>query len=119
MSGEGVVERACRLPRDFHDFGNLSAFDLVRRSGYLENPEALVPSAVLDFLRRNPALIEDWLRWSADKRVGSGCAFYEKDDTYVVGLVPAGKEKMLVFTDKCLACSEFVVRELRWMTGYR
>jgi hypothetical protein len=118
MSGESVVERACRLPRDFHELGNLSTFDLVRQSGYLDLPETLASEAAADFLRRNPSLVEDWLIWSSDKRVGSGWAFYEKSGGYIVELVPAGKDKKLVFADKFLACAEYVVRELRWIAGY-
>ena len=118
MSGESVVERACRLPCDFRELGNFSAFDLVRRSGYLDAPETLTPQAAADFLRRSPFLVEDWLIWSADKRVGSGWAFYEMGGRYVIELVPTGKKNKLILADKFLACAEYVVRELRWIAGY-
>src|SRR5262249_40626120 len=54
----------CRLPVDF--YAGRPLCDLIRSSGLTTSPESLTREAVLEELRREPALIDEWQQWSED-----------------------------------------------------
>jgi hypothetical protein len=109
MKAPLVVERVCRLPIDFRD-GTKSPLQLVRDSGYLENPVALTIEAVEDALRRKPELVDEWLGWSEDKRVSSGWYFLKAGTQFVVGYYPRGEKRL--YADRIAACADFVIHDV-------
>jgi hypothetical protein len=104
-----LVEQLCRLPADFYD-GSKSMAQLVAESGIAIHPEIVTTSSVSAYLRDYPAIIDPWLKWSANKRVLSGWYFLQRSGRYVVGFHPIGE--VLSFSQPELACAEFVVREV-------
>lgn len=60
----------CRLPRIFRG-GAESARKIVHKSRV--HPKLITVEAVKAVLDTDPGLIDDWQRWSEDKRVSSGC----------------------------------------------
>jgi len=109
MSAETVVERLCNLPNAFRG-GMKSSVQLVAESGIAQCESALSVDAVAQHLGKHPELIEEWLRWSDDKRSSDGWYFLRGDDAYVVGFYP--NRKALRFSRAEIACAEFVVREI-------
>lgn len=110
MSPESVVENLCRIPIAFHG-GMKSAIQLVAESGIDQCESALSVDAVAQHLARCPYLIEEWIRWSDDKRTSGGWYFLRDDSGYVVGSYPT--RKVLYFSEATVACAEFVVREVQ------
>jgi hypothetical protein len=98
----------CTLPARFKG-GEVSAAQLVRESGYVENPTSLTRVDVVCFLSTRPELIETWLHWSRDKRASSGWYFSREGDGYIVGCLPDGPRT--TFQSMADACAEFVLRE--------
>lgn len=65
------IERVCAIAREFRD---RSLREAINASGYREiRPELTIP-ALQDVLENNPDLVEDWLRYSEDKRTSGGWA---------------------------------------------
>jgi hypothetical protein len=121
-----IIERLCHLPIDFHE-GNRSPRELVRSSGLVNSPQILTREAVLEVLRRQPALIDKWQAWSDDKRT-DGWGFQSAEKPYrVFDLSVFGRrlnrhtlipEKIVIndsldFSDRAEACAEFIVREIQ------
>lgn len=67
--GSDDVAYLCRLPRIFRG-GTESARNLVHKSR--TNPKLITVEAVKAALDADPGLIDDWQRWSEDKRISSG-----------------------------------------------
>lgn len=107
---EAVVERICRIPLD-SEHGDVSAYELVTRSGVRECMESLVRDDVSAYLRRNSFLIERWLTLSADQRIPSGWFFAEEDRKYLVQYYPDGQR--LTFDEATEACADFICRWVR------
>jgi hypothetical protein len=66
--------------------------------------------SVVEFLNSEPELVDEWLRWSADKRTSQGYYFLVEDRHYVVGYFPG--DERVKFDDPVLACANFVVKEI-------
>lgn len=111
-----TVEALCRLPVDFHALGNVSAIDLVIRSGY----PAVASQVTADRARRclavHPDWVDAWFVWSDDQRSSPAWWLAETSaTTYEVGyhdpnLEP--REPPLVFKERVHACAEFMVRAM-------
>jgi hypothetical protein len=109
MKPNEVAERACGLPAAFYD-GSKSMVQLIKELGIGERLNLLTVDNVHDCIARHPDLVEQWLRWSANKRVTSGWYFTRQGDEYEVGFYPDGK--VMTMDDAAFACAEFVIREV-------
>jgi hypothetical protein len=106
-----MIENVCRIPADFRALQTRSVVDLVKSSGYLDDPDSLTVEAVTLHLRSNPGLVDAWLMYSRDKRSRSGWYIRKAGDgKYEVGWYPDGER--LALTDSVLATAEFIVREM-------
>lgn len=105
-----VVERVCRLPRDFRLVGTKSVIQLAEEIGLLAHRECVTSGAVESRLLAQPELVDDWLHWSADQRKSPAWYFCEDGEGYVVGYLPNGEEKR--FTDRTSACTQYVIHEI-------
>lgn len=110
MAPGTVVERLCRIPAEFSG-GNKSPVQLVAESGLAQRESALSVEAVSTYLSRYPALVEQWLRWSEDKRASPGWYFMRESNKFVVGYYPNGET--LSFAEALPACAEFIIREVQ------
>jgi hypothetical protein len=109
-----LVEKICWLPTACKTIQTKSAFQLVKESGFFENPGALSQSRVESYLRKHSYLVHDWLIWSVDKRTDRGWYFLEEAGHFVVGYSPpvGPLRDQITFSDPVKACAEFVIREL-------
>jgi hypothetical protein len=114
MNSEAVA-RVCRLPVEFPSSG-ISWRDLVAKSGWPADPESILGKQLAEYLRDKPALVDAWLGYSEDKRSSPG--WYLQEDGrggYIVGWYPGPKQDR--FSDRILACAEFIRRELEEAVG--
>ena len=91
MKPEEVVERVCRMPVDFYTLHTKSMVQLVAESGIEEFPEALTVANVAAYIADHPDLVEEWLAWSANQRVGSSWYFSRREGACVVSFYPKGE----------------------------
>lgn len=109
MNSDAIIERVCRLPIDFYG-GSKSIVDLVSESGISDVPSTLTSAEILKYVRNHPEVVDQWLKWSANKRVDSGWYFERRRDHFLVGFNPNGDT--LRFEDQAAACAEYIVREV-------
>ena len=104
-----LLERICRLPLDFMS-GDKSCAQLVKESGYSVSSTALTMSELTKFLEAEPALMDAWTTWSADKRVSSGWYVAFTGGQWEVGCYPDGPVSH--FANRASAVAEFISREI-------
>ena len=107
MGSAKSLDAVCRIPSVFYR-GGLSFVQIVRDSGV--SKDDLSKETLVQVLGSDPCLVNDWLRWSMDKRVSSGWFFKQEENGYLVGFYPDGQH--LFFEDAATACSEFIVNEV-------
>lgn len=106
-----TVSAICRLPSTAREIQTKSIYHLLKESGYRQFRDQITPNVLVECLRRERHLINDWMLYSEDKRTGSGWYFeVSGEDRYVVGYYPKGPE--MSFSDPALACAEFIAREV-------
>ncbi len=110
-----IIERICRFPVDFYA-GKMTLGQLVLKSEILDALPLLTTQNVKAHLSAHPELIDQWLDWSADKRVSSGWYFTFNHGKYRVGFYPG--IEFSEFDDPELACAEFINREARYHVEY-
>jgi len=113
VDADSIVEKVLRIPNDFHRVSTVSPVVLLKVSGYFESPQVVNRDRVLAYLKRNPALADEWQIWANEQRAQSGWAFWAKDGNYEVFHLSGAVNESLTFHDRLEACAEFVLREIR------
>jgi hypothetical protein len=119
MGARSVAEMVCRIASDFNRIGTVSVLDLLRSSGYLQDPIALLEYHLEDVLRSYPELIDEWLRFSEDKRESNGWYLLRPSTEtaeWIVGHYPKGLERR--FLDRFKGCAFFVKQEIEAYRSY-
>jgi hypothetical protein len=109
MTLDATVERISRLSVDFYA-GAKSMAQLISESGITRFPLALSIRHICAYITAHPEIVDDWLRWSENKRVSAGWYFIRRASGFEVGFHPDGE--VLSISDPNLACAEFVAREV-------
>jgi hypothetical protein len=121
MGTPSIAEMVCRIASDFYRLGNISVLDLLRFSGYLHDPDAVLEHHLEDVLRSHPDLIEEWVKLSGDKRTGSGWYLLgpirSDNPEWIVGYYPKGREQRC-FSDRFKACAFFIKQEVEANRSY-
>jgi hypothetical protein len=101
------AEYLCRLAGVFYK-GRKSMRQLVEETGV--DTRDLRAEALEPVLRKNPELIEEWQRWSENRRTSSGWFLAIENGSPVVGHMPDRSRQ--AFPDLASACAEFIAREI-------
>ena len=113
---KNVVTRILNLPERFYSpENNQSIYSLLQYTGYFEVYENINENIIREVLEQQPHYIEQWLRWSEDKRGGSGWYFMQDGSRkYVVGFLDSDKGtiKKMEYSDKENACASFIKQEI-------
>lgn len=109
------VERICHIARDFRRPGAESLRALVETSSY----RAVRPDLDIARLERaveaDPRLVDDWLRYSEDKRTSGGWAFYADGANGWVVEQPFPETGTAVVRNHekaATACADYILTEL-------
>ena len=107
-----VVSAVCSLAEDYRTFGNRTAVELVRRSGYLARRSDVTVDRLAACLATNPAFVRAWFAWSDDTRANAHWYIRECGPaSFEVGFLDgAGIHSVVAFDDEVRACAEFVHR---------
>lgn len=114
-----IIEAMARLPVVFHE-GELSPQTIVREGGLAEGGSAVTVAAMREYLAAHPELLNEWRRWSMDKRTGQGWTFFENLPRWpwqkrwgVAHFSRPGKRDHAAYSDDPYeACAIFVLREV-------
>jgi len=109
-----VVSAVCSLAEDYRTFGNRTAVELIRRSGYLEHRSDVTVDRLAEGLAANPELVRAWFAWSDDTRSDAHWFLRTcgQDSFELAFLDPAGVHSAVAFDDEVRACAEYVHREV-------
>lgn len=109
-----VAADVCRLPIDWGAEGNISASDLVRRSGYLAVRSHIDVPELMSCLADHPDWVRAWFRWSEDQRTVPSWGLTSRGSNayYLTYYDPeqAAQLDPVVFDDKVRATAEYVHR---------
>jgi hypothetical protein len=85
---------------------------------YRQIRPTLDAASVGEIVRSDPELVEDWLRFSADKRTKGGWAFYPGGDGWIVSepFPEAGPIVTRRHSDEAAACADYILTELDFWT---
>jgi hypothetical protein len=102
------------IPRKFEDFGNVSMYSLLRDSGYFEAHNQISESTIREALRAHPDMVDEWIRFSEDKRTNAGWYFRPTDRGYQVGYFSRAQSciKSTEYRDRTEACAVFIKNEI-------
>ena len=110
MADDERFARICDLPAAFRR-GEGSFRDLVRARGFAEFRGQFAARELADYLRARPALIDQWVAYSEDKRTSDG--WYLRPP-FSVGRItrepPPAREQR--YRDLAAACAAFIIAEL-------
>ena len=104
-----LTSNLVEIPRRLRD-ENCSMLGLVLASGFPSFGAAPSSEDLVRYLEANPSLIDDWLRYSEDKRTASGWFFREGKDGWIVGYFPGGPND--IFESRSQGCAAFIQREV-------
>ena len=112
---QDLLNKIIRLPRDFYN-NELSIHELLKSTGYFEYYDFIKQKTILEALEKSEEYINDWLEWSANKRITFGWYFKREDNKYLVGyLDPNNGNSMNNFTefsDSKNACAYYIKNEI-------
>lgn len=109
-----TISKVCSIPRDFHTQQTKSINQLFNESGYLEQPEVVTKEKLIDHLKANPDLIDDWENYSSDKRISQGWYFMKDKSEWIVGYTGTqSQEQIQAFSSSFESCAEFILHELK------
>lgn len=111
-----AVEAIARLAYDFYAAGNLSAVELVRRSGYLSDPNATSASGLARVLDEHPEWADAWWTYVDDYRSSPAWAIAPRaDGAYEVWYFEPGagsRSGATVIQGRTEAIAEYVKRHV-------
>jgi len=117
MGMNSVAEKVSRMASEFYRLRNISMIDLLRSSGYVQNPSAVMEQDLEEVFRAEPELIDAWVRLSENKRTRYPWLLVRgsSPDSGCIVMYPNGRRHRR-FPDACKACAFFVKQEIE---GYR
>ena len=102
------------IPRKFEDLGNVSIYSLLCDSGYFETHSQISERTIREALRAHPETVDEWMRFSEDKRTNAGWYFRPSQKGYEVGYFSRsqGSVKSAEYSDRTEACAVFIKNEI-------
>jgi len=110
---DAELREICSLPAAYRD-SELSWLELVGRSPYARNRDAITEELLAAFLSVHSELIELWLAWSEDKRSTPNPFFRRAGSRYELGYVERGGRfrPSEFFDEPARPCARFILQEL-------
>jgi hypothetical protein len=113
---DDIIRAVCEMAHAFKSRGNVSMVDLLRESGYLQDPESADESAIERHLRRSPELVASWVCYSEDQRASPAWYMREPETVgghWVVGHMSASgtHSERRSFANGFAACAFYIKRQ--------
>jgi hypothetical protein len=107
------LREICSLPAAYRESG-LSWRELVSRSPYAGNRDAVTEERLTSFLDTHSELVDLWLAWSEDKRSTPSPFFRRSGSRYELGYVERGGRfrPSEFFDEPPRPCARFILQEL-------
>lgn len=113
-SNDQLANAVASLAGRYRRQEELTIYELLMRTGYLERREELTGEAIRRALATSPEYLVEWLEYSANKRSSAGWYIREQHGRVEVGNLrsdgSAAEERS--YADLEEACGDFILREL-------
>jgi hypothetical protein len=111
---QDCINAICRFPRSYHDGANRTPRQIYVDSGYETYYRDITQEQIENELESNPSFVDDWDRWSDDKRWSPAWGFGGDDNgRWFVRLCKnSGQGEAIVFTEQFSACALMVRLEM-------
>lgn len=112
-----VANKVADIPKDFHELGNKSKYQLVIDSGYVDKHEQITNEIITYVLTLKPYRIKEWVQWSEDQRVSEGWFLREDNKIWNIGAFSTKdgyKESLTQFPNLRKACANFIKLEIEY-----
>jgi hypothetical protein len=118
------VEAICAIPDDWYGWTRPSQQkswrELLEAAGYTALRPQLTVAHVASYLRARPTVVEQWERYSWDKRTTGGYYLWHSGNEWIVGrlrMPGADKETLLAGSSAPEVCAEYILMELDWLAS--
>jgi len=112
-----MIVQILRLPHQFYTIQNVSMFALLEATGYFKLHDHVAEEDIRAALGNCPECVEEWMKYSEDKRTSSGWYFTLNDeDLYETGYfdiksVPNDTNRVQ-YENPIDACAAFIKHEI-------
>ena len=112
-----MTAQIVNLPRRFYGLGNVSIFSLLEGTGYFGLHNEVSVSDIRNALARDPACVQEWMRYIDDQRCSSSWYFVLNDEgLYEVGFYDSNTEparsNQVVYENAMDACAAFIKHQI-------
>src|SRR5439155_2751598 len=112
-----IAMQIVTMPRRFHSLGNISIFSLLEETGYFELHNEVSVSDIRNALARDPACVQEWMRYIDDQRCSSSWYFVLNDEgLYEVGFYDSNtdpaRSNQVVYGNAMDACAAFIKHQI-------
>lgn len=114
QSEEQLADDLASLAGRYKSQEELSIYEMLKRTGYIERRGSLTVEAIRKALARSPEHLCEWLEYSADKRSGGGWYIRGENGQFEVGNLDADARvaERRSYSNVEEACADFIRREL-------
>lgn len=105
-----IITLVCTLPTQYQKHPHKSPKQIARLLKLKQRRGEVDPRKISAYLTENPHLLDEWLRWSEDKRWSPAWYLSKSAANWVLAYYPDGPEH--VYKDPIQACTKFVEAEL-------
>ncbi len=119
MSVKDIVAELVLLPRNLNSRRDVSAYSLVRETGYFKSHQEVTSNAIHQTVVMTPELVTEWLSYSEDKRTNEGWFFQRGPEGFQVGRLASDSSlhSLVNYTDEFIACAAFIKHEAESIRG--
>ena len=113
---DNIATEIVTIPRKFQT-RDISIFDLLNETGYFELHNEVSEGDIRNALARDPACVQEWMRYIDDQRCASSWYFVINDEgQYEVGFYDSDSDptrtNQVVYENAMDACAAFIKQQI-------
>ena len=107
------------LAKNVRERNNVAIYSLLKEVGYFDMYNEVSEDVIREALLLHPNCVNDWIRFSEDKRSSAGWYFQQNGIDYEVGFFSLNKNNIgpTKYSNSIEACAAFIKREIESIRG--
>lgn len=121
IAKEQCIKNICCFPISYRADKSRTPIEIYNTSGYSKYHREISHDDIVDFVRENPSIIDDWIMFSQDKRWVPAWSFTkESKNTWKVFYVEKeGITYELTFSNPYNACAQMILMEMEQFSKHK
>jgi hypothetical protein len=114
-----TIIQVIHLAKKCSERNNVSIYSLLKEVGYFDIHDEVSENLIREALFLHPNCVNDWIRFSEDKRSSAGWYFQQNGTDYEVGFFSLNKNNIspTKYSNSIEACAAFIKREIESIRG--